>query len=70
MNAEQHAMCQPVIRDMFAERGCEVTVSIASPLIDNGFATSITCPHGVRLWMEPTGDQRADWSARIVRDLS
>lgn len=64
MNETQHAMCQTVIRDTFAERGGEVTVSTAPPIIANGFTASFTCPHGVQFWCEPTGDQRAVWAGR------
>lgn len=42
--------------------GAEVTVSEAEPLVIGPYTTApITCPHGTVYWMEPTGEQIAQW---------
>jgi hypothetical protein len=48
--------------------GCEITVSTARPLTRGPYTTDgFVCPHGVEYWIEPTGEQIADWAARGVR---
>ena len=44
----------------------EITVSIAPPLITNGWTEGYKCPHGITYYIEPTGEQRAKWRAEGV----
>jgi hypothetical protein len=60
-----HATCESVLRDMMAAQGVEITVSTAAPLVAGPYTTDAhVCPHGVAFWIEPTGEQIAQW----VRD--
>jgi hypothetical protein len=55
---------------MAAGRGIEVTVSDYRPgmVMPEGFADiAMECPHGIRMWMEPTIEQRARWIAEAAR---
>jgi len=49
-------------RDLFNVFGSEVTVSEAEPLVANEFTVRVTCPHGVKLYAEPTGEQMMAWA--------
>lgn len=60
--------CAQQLIDMSADLGAEITASTARPLVVglygiNGFR----CPHGVEYWIEPTGEQIAQWAADGVR---
>lgn len=47
--------------------GCEIHVSTLPPLVQGAYETAgFVCPHGVQYWIEPTGEQIADWAARGV----
>jgi hypothetical protein len=42
-----------------------VTITTLPPLVTGPYTTDgLTCPHGITYWMEPTGEQIAQW----VRD--
>ncbi|MGD9749710.1 MAG: hypothetical protein AB7W59_01825 [Acidimicrobiia bacterium] len=60
--------CEVAMRDMFAARGIDVTVSDLPPLVRGDFTACapFTCPHGSQLWPEPTGEQIATWAQRRV----
>jgi hypothetical protein len=64
--------CAQVLADLSAagfdgHPGCEITVSTARPLVRGPYTTDgFVCPHGVEYWIEPTGEQIADWAARGV----
>lgn len=59
-----HKVCPRLLRDVLAAGGCEVTVSTCRPLVDGLYTTDpYVCPHGVRFWVEPTGEQIAQWAA-------
>lgn len=48
--------------------GADAVVSTARPLVASPYGEhSFRCPHGVEYWIEPTGEQIADWAARGVR---
>jgi len=56
--------CAEVLRTMSAEIGTEITVSTAPPLVAGPYPTGeFTCPHGITYWIEPTGEQIAQWVA-------
>jgi hypothetical protein len=60
-----HADCPAFMRDGMARLGTEITVSTEPPIVQGPFTIPpFVCPHGVRHWMEPTGEQIAEW----VRD--
>ncbi|MBO0879978.1 MAG: hypothetical protein J2P17_06345 [Mycobacterium sp.] len=43
--------------------GADVTVSLARPLVNGPYTVDpVVCPHGVRFWIEPTGEQIATWA--------
>lgn len=60
-----HTDCARLLRSMMADKGIEITVSICRPLVAGPYtADPFVCPHGTWFWLEPTGDQIAEW----VRD--
>jgi hypothetical protein len=60
--ASDHDTCARVLTDGMAEKGIQVTVSTAPPLVVGPFVVDpFVCPHGVRFWFEPTGEQIAEW---------
>ena len=60
--------CSGILRDTMASKGCEVTVSIAPPLIMTPYTQeAFVCPHGVTYYMEPTSEQIAQWTRDGVR---
>jgi hypothetical protein len=41
----------------------KITVSTAPPLVRGPYTTDgFRCPHGVNYWIEPTGEQIAEWA--------
>lgn len=55
--------CEQTLRDKWAKYGTEVTISTAPPLVAGPYTKpGMTCPHGVTYWMEPTGEQIAQWA--------
>jgi hypothetical protein len=66
--AEDHARCADYLKQQMAERGIEVTVSTAMPVVASAYEEScFTCPHGTTYWMEPTGEQIATWARDGVK---
>lgn len=60
--------CAAVLREVLAERGVEVTASVAPPLIRNAYTVDpYRCPHGVLFWLEPTSEQIARWRSENTR---
>lgn len=56
--------CSPTLKDGMARMGIEVTVSTLPPVVPGPYTTDpFTCPHGVTYWIEPTGEQIAQWVA-------
>jgi hypothetical protein len=65
-----HTACEDLLRIRLAAAPgdpIEVTISTAPPLISGPFTEGFRCPHGVTFWMEPTGDQRAQWARDAKR---
>lgn len=57
-----HAKCRETLRAKALEGGSEVTVSAEPPLVRGAYpAEAFTCPHGTTYWIEPTGEQIAQW---------
>ena len=57
-----HQECAAELRAGMAP--LDVVISTAPPLVPNPFTTEpFVCPHGVAFWMEPTGEQLAEWHA-------
>jgi hypothetical protein len=54
--------CRQVLIDGMARLGAEVVVSTAPPLAPNPFTEEFVCPHRTRWFMEPTGEQYAQWA--------
>lgn len=53
-----------LIDKMRVEHATEITVTTAEPLVRGPYTQdAFICPHGVRWWMEPTGEQIALWAA-------
>ena len=67
--AEHHGDCAQELQESWAkvcaEEGgsppTEITISTEPPLVANPYITGMQCPHGVKFWIEPTGDQIARW---------
>lgn len=72
VNALGRSECAEFLRERMAAGtdtwpGCEVTVSTARPLVVGPYGVNgFICPHGTEYFMEPTGEQIADWVARQV----
>ncbi len=63
-----HADCPRVIAETFAEKGGEVTVSTAHPLVAGPYSGGgFVCWHGTTYWVEPTGEQIARWASEVPR---
>jgi hypothetical protein len=56
-----HTTCADVLREGMAP--CEITISTEPPLIVGPYTTDpFICPHGTAYWIEPTGEQIAQWA--------
>jgi hypothetical protein len=54
--------CSKVLQQKMAALGVDITVSTLPPMVKGPYTTDpFTCPHGVTYWIEPTGDQIAEW---------
>jgi hypothetical protein len=63
-----HIQCQQTLIDGMRDMGVEITVSVLPPLVEGPYTTdSYTCPHGTTYWIEPTGEQIAQWVKDGVR---
>lgn len=63
--AEPHAHedCARILGEIMAAKGCDVTVSTLPPLVFGPYACeALECPHGALFYMEPTGEQIAQWA--------
>ena len=60
-----HAHCLDQLREAFAHQHLDVTVSTVPPIVAGPFTLEapFICPHGVKHWAEPTGEQLAQWTA-------
>lgn len=61
--------CETLIRERWAQvcgdQPTEVTISTQPPLVIGPYTKDgLRCPHGITYWLEPTGEQIAQW----VRD--
>lgn len=57
--------CASELYALAAETDVEIHVSTLPPLIVGAYENAgFRCPHGVEYWIEPTGEQVADWVAR------
>lgn len=57
-----HTGCREFLRRRAAANGLDVTVSTAPPIVIGPYPPEgYKCPHGIQLWMEPTGEQIAEW---------
>lgn len=60
--------CAAELRDGMRELGTDVTVSTSEPLVPGPYTTEpFMCPHGVTYWVEPTGEQIAEWVREGVK---
>lgn len=60
--------CANRLRQDFADRGIEVTISTAPPIVQGPYTVDgMTCPHGIAYWWEPTGEQIAKWTRDGVK---
>lgn len=54
--------CNEQLGAMSEQAGSQVVVSDQPPLVAGPYTTdAFICPHGVRWWIEPTGEQIAQW---------
>lgn len=61
----EHEKCRDFLRQQALAAGCDITVSTAPPLVPSPYGENcFKCPHGTTYWIEPTGEQIAEW----VRD--
>jgi hypothetical protein len=67
INALGRSVCAQTLADNSLALGAEVHVSTLPPLVAGPYEeAAFECPHGVTFWIEPTGEQVADWAARQV----
>lgn len=59
----EHKDCRGLIKRLAAEAGTDIVVSTARPLVASPYgANSFTCPHGTEYFIEPSGEQIAQWT--------
>jgi len=61
--------CETTLRENWAkvcgDHQTEITIRTVPPLVIGPYTKpGLTCPHGITYWLEPTGEQIAEW----VRD--
>jgi hypothetical protein len=57
-----HAGCREQLRQQAVALGLDVTVSTARPLVVGSYPPGgFRCPHGTQYWIEPSGEQIAQW---------
>ena len=57
-----HSTCAESLRAVMAKLGTEITVSTEPPLVRGRYTTDpFVCAHGTTFWIEPTGEQIAQW---------
>ena len=59
-----HRRCAALIKDMYAKCDTEVNVSDwrAGMRMPDGLTdVALVCPHGIRMWAEPTREQLMKW---------
>ncbi len=60
--------CDQDLAAMAAKNGLDVNVSMLPPLVTGPYVTDpFTCPHGTTYWIEPTGEQIAQWVKEGVK---
>jgi hypothetical protein len=60
---ENHADCPEYLTSTAFSLGTEVTASPYPPIVHGPYtAPPLICPHGVKFWVEPTGEQIAQWA--------
>lgn len=58
-----HAGCREYLRQRASHFGSEVSVSTEPPLVAGPYPTGgFKCPHGTTFYIEPTGEQIAQWA--------
>lgn len=63
-----HADCARFLAEFMAEKGVEITVSTQPPLVLGPYTEdAFECPHGSLFYLEPTGEQIAQWVKDGVR---
>lgn len=56
------AGCERFLVEQFAEKQIDAYVTTEPPIVSDVFQPFIVrCPHGVRYFAAPTGEQRAEW---------
>jgi hypothetical protein len=57
-----HQTCRGELKTRMAAMGVDITVCTVRPLVIGPYTTDpYTCPHGTTYWIEPTGEQIAQW---------
>jgi hypothetical protein len=60
--------CAEFLRSQAKELGLDVVVSTAKPLVPGPYTQPpFICPHEVTFWLEPTGEQIAQWTGGGTR---
>lgn len=60
--------CIDFLKATMAGLGCDVFVSTEPPIVCGPYPTEAArCPHGTTFYMEPTGEQIAQWVRDGVR---
>lgn len=59
--------CESKLREKWAqvcgEQQTEITIRTVPPLVIGPYTKpGLTCPHGITYWLEPTGEQIAEWA--------
>lgn len=57
-----HKTCRGSLAADAAALGVDITISTVRPLVIGPYTTDgFICPHGTTYWIEPTGEQIAQW---------
>lgn len=57
-----HELCAPFMVKAMRKGGAEVEVRESPPAVMNPYVECFECPHGTKLWMQPTIGQHLEWS--------
>jgi hypothetical protein len=64
MKIPNHTECAAILHKLAAEQGADVTVSDQPPMVPGPYTRDgFVCAHGTAYWIEPTGEQIAQWTA-------
>lgn len=60
--ATDHLFCANQLKKAAGDIGTDIVISTEPPIVQGEYETGeFTCPHGVTFYIEPSGEQIAEW---------